>query len=306
MMNRTGSTECADACPLLAQRGRKFRTLVFILALLTGSVRMVLADCAMQESDSPVGEVGESALARSTVGFPVKIEQLKLPGGRLVSRPLETRTEPLVVRVLDAFAHGDGFRYDLEVTGFEPGRHNLCTGLVRADGSSAAELPQVWVEIASQLPPGQVKPHELTPATPSVTSIYTGLLIAAGGIWLLGLAAILFGGRGKEHHLSQRRRQVTVADRLRPLLEQAANGQLSSQDRAALERVLLAFWRKKLRLEQLAPAELIPQLRQHSEAAGLLGQLETWLHAPPSDEPIDWQKLLAPYRSMDLAELELP
>lgn len=276
-----------------------------LVLLLTGG-QLVAAELLQEPSETAASTAEETAIASSSVGYPVRIEQLKLPGSRLVSRPLESRTEPLVVRVLEAFAHGDGFRYDLEVTGLEPGRHNLCSGLVRADGSTSADLPAVWLNIASQLPPGQVKPHELTPATPAVISLYTGLLIAAGGVWLLGLAAILFWGRAKEHHLSERRRQVTVADRLRPLLEQAATGQLSSVDRAALERVLLAFWRKKLRLEQLAPAELYPRLRQHSEAAGLLGQLEMWLHAPASEEPIDWQQLLAPYRTMDFAALELP
>jgi hypothetical protein len=259
-----------------------------------------------QDSAAVTSAEKDSSVASSTVGFPVRIEQLKLPGSRLVSRPLESRTEPIVVRVLDAFAHGDGFRYDLEVTGFTPGKHNLCEGLLRADGSSSADLPAVWVEIATQLPPGQVKPNELQPSAPQVLSLYTGLLIAAGGLWLLGLAAIIFWGREKEHHLSQRRRHMTVADRLRPLLEQAATGQLASVDRAALERVLLAFWRKKLRLETLPPAELIPRLRKHPEAAALMEQLETWLHAPPTEQPIDWQPLLAPYRTMDLAELELP
>lgn len=276
---------------------------VLLLLLMSGEI--LAAERLQATSGAQVPTTEDTAVASSSVGYPVRIEQLKLPGSRLVSRPLESRATPLVVRVLEAFAHGDGFRYDLEVTGFEPGRHNLAEGLVRADGSPTVDLPPVWVEISSQLPPGQVKPHELAPVTPTVTSLYTGLLIAAGGIWLLGLLAILFWGRGKEHHLSQQRRQVTVADRLRPLLEQAATGQLSSVDRAALERVLLAFWRKKLRLEQLAPAALYPQLRQHPEAAGLLGQLETWLHAPATEEPIDWQQLLAPYRSMDFADLEL-
>ena len=277
-----------------------------LVTLMTVVGQAAVRGPGQQDPGAATSAALDSSIASSTVGFPVRIEQLKLPGTRLVSRPLESRTEPIVVRVLDAFAHGDGFRYDLEVTGFTPGKHNLCEGLVRADGSSAADLPAVWVEIATQLPPGQIKPHELQPSAPQVLSLYTGLLIAAGGLWLLGLAAILFWGRGREHHLSQRRRQMTVADRLRPLLEQAATGQLASVDRAALERVLLAFWRKKLRLETLPPAELIPQLRKHPEAAGLMEQLETWLHAPPGEQPIDWQLLLAPYRTMDLAELELP
>jgi hypothetical protein len=89
-------------------------------------------------------------------------------------------------------------------------------------------------------------------------------------------------------------------------LERAAAGKLNDDERASLERVLLAFWRKKLRLEKLPPAQLYPQLRQHPEAAGLLLQMEQWLHAPGASEGLDWQQLLEPYRTMDWTDLELP
>lgn len=273
------------------------------LALLLAQARLGAQE--PPRGTSPAAPGLERAVATSSVGYPVRIDQLLLPGSKLISRPLESREAPLVIRVLDGFAHGDGYRYDLEVTGLDPGRHNLCAGLVREDGTSSADLPPVWIEITSQLPPGQVKPHELAPAPPAVSGLYTGLLIAAGGLWLLGLAGILFWGRGKEYQLSRQRREVTVADRLRPLLEQAAQGELTGTDRAALERVLLAFWRKKLRLESLSPAELYPQLLRQPEANQLLGQLERWLHAPAGDQEVDWQELLAPYRAMNLSELEL-
>ena len=254
---------------------------------------------------TPAAEL-PSVNATATVGFPVVLKQVLLPGSELTGRPVESREAKVVVRVLDSFAHGDGFRYDLEVTGFEPGVHNLSESLVRKDGNATADLPPVWVEITSQLPAGQVKPHQLPPTPPSITGYYTALMIAAAGLWILGLLGILFWGRGKETHLSGKDRKPTVADRLRPLLERAAAGELSNDERASLERVLLAFWRKKLRLEKLPPAQLYPQLRQHPEAAGLLLQMEQWLHAPGASEGLDWQQLLEPYRTMDWTDLELP
>lgn len=254
---------------------------------------------------TPAAEL-PSVNATATVGFPVVLKQVLLPGSELTGRPVESREAKVVVRVLDSFAHGDGFRYDLEVTGFEPGVHNLSESLVRKDGNATADLPPVWVEITSQLPAGQVKPHQVPPTPPSITGYYTALIIAAAGLWILGLLGILFWGRGKETHLSGKDRKPTVADRLRPLLERAAAGELSNDERASLERVLLAFWRKKLRLEKLPPAQLYPQLRQHPEAAGLLLQMERWLHAPGASEGLDWQQLLEPYRTMDWTDLELP
>jgi hypothetical protein len=275
----------------------------FLLVLLVWLVSHQAFLSAQEQT--PAADV-PSANATATVGFPVVLKQVLLPGSELTGRPVESREAKVVVRVLDSFAHGDGFRYDLEVTGFEPGVHNLSESLVRKDGNATADLPPVWVEITSQLPAGQVKPHQLPPTPPSITGYYTALMIAAAGLWILGLLGILFWGRGKETHLSGKDRKPTVADRLRPLLERAAAGKLNDDERASLERVLLAFWRKKLRLEKLPPAQLFPQLRQHPEAAGLLLQMEQWLHAPGASEGLDWQQLLEPYRTMDWTDLELP
>lgn len=281
-------------------RLNEFLTLSFFLGLLFAN----RVDLTAQEQAQTAQK--SEAIATASVGYPIVLEQQLFPGSELTGRPVESREAKVVVRVLDSFAHGDGYRYDLEVTGFEPGVHNLAESLVRKDGSTTTGLPAVWVEITSQLPAGQVKPHQLSPAPPKVTGYYTGLMIAAAGVWVLGLLGILFWGRGKETHLSAKERKLTVADRLRPLLERAAAGTLSDDERASLERVLLAFWRKKLRLEKLPPAQLFPQLRQHPEAAGLLSQMEQWLHAPGMSEQLDWQKLLEPYRTMDWTDLELP
>lgn len=275
-------------------------TLSVLLSLLFSN----RLDLAAQEPGQTVQN--PKATATASVGYPVVLEQQLFPGSELIGKPVASREAKIVVRVLDSFAHGDGFRYDLEVTGFEPGVHNLAENLVRKDGSVTVDLPPVWIEIASQLPAGQVKPHQLPPAPPQLNGYYTGLMIAAAGVWILGLLGILFWGRGKETHLSGKDRKITVADRLRPLLERAAAGTLSDDERASLERVLLAFWRKKLRLEKLPPAQLFPQLRQHPEAAGLILQMEQWLHAPGMSEQLDLQKLLEPYRTMDWTDLELP
>lgn len=265
----------------------------------------ILCHVATSAAQQPEASDERRPIASAPVGFPSQVKQVLIPGTELVARPVDSREAKLVVRVLESFAHGDSYRYDLEFTGLEPGLQNLCQALVRADGSSTENLSPIYVEISSQLPPGQVKPHELQPAAPRVIGWYTGAMIAAAGLWLLGLFAILFWGRAKERTLAHRQGSRSVADRLRPFLEQAARGELAQEDRAALERVLLAFWRKKLRLDNLPPAQLFAQLKQHPEAAALLVQMEQWLHAPAAEQAVDWQALLAPYRSMNFEELEL-
>jgi hypothetical protein len=84
----------------------------------------------------------------------------------------------------------------------------------------------------------------------------------------------------------------------------AVAGKLSQPQLASLERTLLAFWRKRLRLEHTDPAEAIATLRSHAEAGPLLEQLEAWLHRPGTDRDVDAARLLKPYRDLPADALE--
>jgi hypothetical protein len=239
----------------------------------------------------------------SVVGFPARINQIILPGTELVSQ-IESRTQPIVVRVIDSYQHGDGYRYDLEYYGLEPGQFDLRKYLSRRDGSTVDDLPQLIVSIQAILPAGQIEPHEPPARQPSISSFYLATLVVGSGVWLLGMFAILFIGRGRIRHIVATSRTITVADRLRPLIERAVSGELSSQGQAELERVLVAFWRKKLRLDELPPSQLFARLKEHEPSRMILSQLEEWLHRPGSSSNMDVARLLAPYQSMAAEELE--
>jgi hypothetical protein len=135
-------------------------------------------------------------------------------------------------------------------------------------------------------------------------------LIVGGVSWLLGLLAILwFGRRRKAATAAADAKPLTVADRLRPLVEAAIAGKLTHKQRAELERTLLAFWRRRLGLEKQKPAEAMALLRAHPEAGQLLEQLEIWLHRPGTAEAVNVTALLRPYQhipqeALDIAEAE--
>ena len=98
---------------------------------------------------------------------------------------------------------------------------------------------------------------------------------------------------------------VTLADRLRPLVDKALAGTLNQGQHAELERLLIGYWRKRLKLEQCAPAEFMPLLRNHEEAGPLLRRLEDWLHRPAGTaEPVDLSALLEPYQAVAADSLE--
>jgi hypothetical protein len=233
-----------------------------------------------------------------TVGMAGRIDQIVLPGPELEAKPNEDRKLPIVLRVAATYPHGTAFRYDLVYYGLEPGAFDLKDYLRRKDASSTADLPALPVTIRALLPPGQILPSPLeVKAAPALGGYRTALLVG-GILWCGGLAAILFvGRRKKQQQRAAAKRPLTLADRLRPLVEQAMAGTLTPVHRAELERTLLAFWRERLALADVKPAEAFAQLRQHAEAGPLLRCLEEWLHRPEPATAVDVHELLAPYRS---------
>ena len=241
----------------------------------------------------------------TTVGMPERMEQLLLPGSELEARPLVDRQLPIVLRIERSFRHGDSFRYDLVYYGLAPGQYDLRDYLRRIDGSSAADLPPIPVTIKSALPPGQVEPSELRLGSLPQLGGYSLLLIGGGVLWVAGLVAILLVGRRVRRGGSANEdRPRSLAERLRPLVEDASAGRLPQERLAELERLLLAWWRKRLGLAEARPAVAIAALREHPEAGGLLRQLEIWLHQPRSEAAVDVAALLRPYQNLPADALD--
>lgn len=238
-----------------------------------------------------------------SVGMPARLEELVLPGSELEVAPIDPRS-PVMVRILAARPHGDAFRYDLEYWGLDPGTWNLAARLRRKDGSSSADLPAVEVTVSSILPPGQVTPHPPPVRRPSVGGGYTSILVAGAALWLAGLTAIVRGGRRRREEERATAAPETLADRLRPLVQRALEGELSAAERSRLELLLVAYWRRRLGLEHHAPLEVLKELRGHPEASPLIEGLERWLHNPASREQVDVAALLAPYRELPADALD--
>jgi hypothetical protein len=84
----------------------------------------------------------------------------------------------------------------------------------------------------------------------------------------------------------------------------AAEGRLDEGGKAELERLLLAYWRRRLGLEQQKVAQAMPVLREHAEAGVLLRELEAWLHRPGPRPATDVGRLLEPYRNVAASEAD--
>ncbi|MEZ5964528.1 MAG: hypothetical protein R3F56_11830 [Planctomycetota bacterium] len=233
---------------------------------------------------------------RAAVGMRARIEQVVIAGPEAVARAL-TADAPLVVRVLATYPHGADFRYDLEYYGVEPGTYDLKRFLQTKSGA-AVEPPSLDVEIVAALPPGQVTPNPLSPKAPAAIGGYRDWAAVGVVAWLVGLLAILFGRRPTVAARQSANAPPTLADRLQPMVQAAADGTLDAKGKAELERLLLAFWRQRLHLDGLKADEAMARLRTHAEAGALLRQLEAWLHRPGEPTDVDVATLLQPYRSV--------
>ncbi|MDE2643054.1 MAG: hypothetical protein OSB55_09915 [Verrucomicrobiota bacterium] len=233
--------------------------------------------------------------------IPVGIEGSRgvvLPGEKLEAAPVGDKSK-IILRIHDVSPHGTEHRYDLRYFGFVPGEYDLAQYLRNADGTAPTNLPSIPVRIRGILPEIHYgKLIEDKSDGVSLPGSYTVWLIGLGGVWFIAAWPLFLLGRKKKTSLGQARDEgPNLAERLRPLVEQAANGTLDTDGRARLERMVFSHWRERLGLpEDGDVAELHHQLKVHAEAGPLLHGLEDWLHRPPGTATVDIPALLAPYR----------
>jgi hypothetical protein len=231
------------------------------------------------------------------VGMRGHINGVVLPGPELEVRPLEDSQAPFVLRIANVYRHGTGFRYDFVYYALEPRIFDLTQYLRPKDRSPGVKLRPLEVEVKGLLGPGLIHPHALEPKRASWFAGYHVVLVVGAILWVLGFALILICGRRRRAvSLPDTAGPATVAERLRPLVIRAMTGMLSPQQRAELERTLLAFWRRRLGLEQVKAPEALAQMRAHPEAGALLQQMELWLHRPGTADQVELGKLLWPYQ----------
>lgn len=248
----------------------------------------------------------DGPLAETTVGMTGRLTDVVLPGPELEAKPDDDRKRPVLIREVKVYPHASLFRYDIAYEGRDPGTYNLCDYLRRKDGTKTAGLPPLTVKVNPIRPPGQVEPNKLEIDRGPRVGGYWLLVSVAGAVWGIGVVVLIlsfFFPRRKRTAVAGER-PLSLADRLRPLVEGAVAGKLTHAELANLERALLAFWRKRLGLEAADPAEAIGRLRVHPEAGPLLGKLEEWLHRPGPPAAVDVPALLTPYRDLPPNALE--
>lgn len=235
---------------------------------------------------------------------------LKVPlaRGDYQPKPFDDRTT-LILRVEAVTPSADGkYVYDLHYMGFEPGVYRLSDYLIHPDGTLATEIGDVQVEVHSILPPdydGALNSYVPRPF-PWIGG-YRMLLGILATLWVFGLLAFAWFYRRKKPALvvDDTPPPPTYAERMRPFVEAAAAGTLTSAGQAQLERLMTGYWREKLALpEKQRMAESLAAMMRDTDAGSLLRAMERWLHRPGGASPAEVNALLEPYRHPPAAALK--
>jgi len=227
-----------------------------------------------------------------------------LPEAGLSAKAAE-RLSLIHLRIAYTRPHGTLTHYDLRYVGRVPGEHDLREYLVRTNGEPATNLPPLPVSIAGVLPAqhnGWLEEQAIR--VPALFGGYRGISIVVVALWILAFFVILRFSRKRKAVAAEApvERPPTFAELIRPLIERAAAGQLSADDKARLERMLITHWQRRLGLAGRSGDEMIASLRQHAEAGVLLRALEDWLHRPPGSVQVRVESVLAPYRDLPADE----
>ena len=223
---------------------------------------------------------------------------LTLPRNDYRPRPLDDRTE-LILRIESVTGTNGQFAYDFHYIGFEAGAYNLADFLIRPDGSRPDEIGNHRLQVQALLPDdhnGQLNAY--VPRLFPFIGGYRAFLAVLAAVWVGGIVVFVMRSRKKRTVEAVAVAEVgpSLAERLRPLVEAAAVGKLTTDGQAQLERLLTSYWREKLALPELRMAEALIRLKAHAEAGELLRALERWLHRPGGVSASEVTRLLEPYR----------
>jgi hypothetical protein len=224
---------------------------------------------------------------------------LEIPGPRLfvVQRDRDALLYPWIAGVKK---NGASFTYDFRYIGMKAGTHNLLYYLRYQDGSSPARLKQkVSVEVGSALEEGHA--GYLTRIRPAPIRLFTWYREIVAGVvilWGILLVPLIFAGRGAKEEGVPVVVPLSLADRLRPLVVKAADGELTLGEKALFERLLLGYWCGRLDLDPKEILESLVVLRKHDVAGKLICSVESFLHKPMGADSVDIAALLEPYKNI--------
>ena len=230
------------------------------------------------------------------LGFPIKLTDVYIKGKKIEPIPRNDHSSSLVIRILQTKSASEGYRYDLEVYGLDPGSHLLKDYLHYIHDQSPVTDLKTELKITTIHPLDSIpSPKEISHTPPEPLGGYRTLIIVAGVIWSLIFLSIIFYRKKQPTSKQEIIIEKTLQERLSPLVTASAKGELSSEEQAHLERLIMGHWKQKL------PNHSFTQLRQHPDSSPLILKLEQWLHSPnPTITQHEISDILAPFSESNI------
>lgn len=204
---------------------------------------------------------------------------VEIAGPQLIAAPF-TPGDALAVRIAGATPTATGFRYDLRYMAFGPGEHDIGKSLVSPAGKPPASQPEFAVSVKALIPEKYSGELYATPSSPIDLHTHYNLFMTAAWVsWALLLIPLVWYGKHWRRRIAATPPAPSIIQRLRSLLQQAASADLTAEQQADLEQLLLAFWSQRLELDEQRLSDAIGQLRRHPQAGPQWSSVEHWFHS---------------------------
>lgn len=205
---------------------------------------------------------------------------VEIAGPELSAAPF-TPGDAVSVRIAAVEPLVAGYRYDLRYMAFGPGKHDLAPLLKRPDGTSPETRADLRIAVAALLPDDYSGELYTTPTSP--IDLHTRYKYYMGAAWIAWgslLVPLAWWGHKRRRRKVRTAPPPSLVERVRTLLRQATEANLTIEEKADLEALLLAFWSQKLKLSEERLSATIEQLRRHPQAAAQWNRVERWIHSP--------------------------
>ncbi|QDU29730.1 hypothetical protein ETAA8_48450 [Anatilimnocola aggregata] len=207
---------------------------------------------------------------------------VEIPGPQLIAVPF-TPGDALSVRIANVEPVEGGFRYDLRYMAFGPGEHDIGKSLVQPNGQRPEPRPEFAVSMQALIPEKYSGELYATPNSEvDLHTNYSFLMFLAWSSWALLLIPLVWYGRDWRRSAAVAPPPPSITERLRLLLQQASRAELSPEQQADLEQLLLAFWSQRLNLSTKRLGDAVEQLRCHPQAGAQWSSVERWFHSHQS------------------------
>jgi hypothetical protein len=211
------------------------------------------------------------------VGLTKKLN-VTFPGEKLMAAKVDDKSRAMV-RILTAQKSGDGYKYEMEFIGLEPGEYNLIDYL-RTENDEPLTFKKHQIEVGTSLAvgfDGELLDYQKT--SRNLIPWYKKINYAVMAIWALLLPVIiLYGRKKKKADEIVVEEEKSINEKIRGLLSSMGNSS-SKELWQKVESLIFQHWCEKKNLQGMPMHEAIIKLKEDDEAGPFILKLEKGIHS---------------------------